>query len=63
MQYCTCQVNRCAARAIAVLVFGPSLGHDQESPLATLLTMAALAVAAAGGMHIKLALAVLHSRL
>ncbi|MEZ5897741.1 MAG: flagellar biosynthetic protein FliR [Parvularculaceae bacterium] len=55
-------VGSIAAQHISLSqLFGPGLGHDQESPLATLLTMAALAVAAAGGMHIKLALAFIHS--
>ncbi len=55
-------VGSIAAQHISLSqLFGPGLGHDQESPLTTLLTMAALAVAAAGGMHIKLAIAFTNS--
>lgn len=46
-----------AAQAMSLSqLFGPGLGHDQESPLSTILIVAGLALACAGGMHTRLAL-------
>jgi flagellar biosynthetic protein FliR len=36
-------------------LFGPGLGHDQESPISTILIAAGLALACAGGLHVRLA--------
>lgn len=36
-------------------LFGPGLSHDQESPISTILIAAGLALACAGGLHIRLA--------
>jgi len=36
-------------------LFGPGLSHDQESPIATILIAAGLALACAGGLHLRLA--------
>jgi len=36
-------------------LFGPGLGHDQESPFSTILIAAGLAVACAGGLHLEVA--------
>lgn len=45
-----------AAQAMSMSqLFGPGLGHDQESPLSTILIVAGLALACAGGMHIQIA--------
>ena len=43
------------------MLFGPGIGHDQESPLSTILTMAGIAVAAAGGLHIEIAASLIRS--
>jgi flagellar biosynthetic protein FliR len=40
-------------------LFGPGLGHDQESPLATIFISAGLALACAAGLHVKIALALI----
>lgn len=46
------------AQALSVTqLFGPGLGHDQESPIATIFIVAGLALACAGGLHVKLAVA------
>lgn len=48
-----------AAQAMSMSqLFGPGLGHDQESPLSTILIAAGLALACAGGLHLMLAAAV-----
>jgi flagellar biosynthetic protein FliR len=45
-----------AAQAMSLSqLFGPGLGHDQESPISTILIAAGLALACAGGAHIQLA--------
>ena len=45
-----------AAQAMSLSqLFGPGLGHDQESPLSTILIAAGLALACAGGLHLILA--------
>ncbi|MDZ7628437.1 MAG: flagellar biosynthetic protein FliR [Parvularculaceae bacterium] len=36
-------------------LFGPGLSHDQESPISTILIAAGLALACAGGLHVRLA--------
>lgn len=38
-------------------LFGPGVGHEQESQIATLLMMAGVAIACAAGLHVELALA------
>lgn len=38
-------------------LFGPGLSHDQESPISTILIAAGLALACAGGLHLRLAAA------
>src|SRR3990167_6596468 len=43
------------------MLFGPGIGHDQESPLSTILIMAGLAVAAAGGLHVEIAASLVRS--
>lgn len=43
------------------MLFGPGIGHDQESPLSTILMMAGIAVAAAGGLHIEIAASLIRS--
>ncbi len=45
-----------AAQALSLTqLFGPGLGHDQESPFATILIAGGLALACAGGLHLELA--------
>jgi flagellar biosynthetic protein FliR len=47
-----------AAQSLSMTqLFGPGLGHDQESPLATIFIAAGLALACAAGLHIKVAVA------
>lgn len=47
-----------AAQSLSMTqLFGPGLGHDQESPLATIFISAGLALACAAGLHIKIAVA------
>jgi flagellar biosynthetic protein FliR len=47
-----------AAQSLSMTqLFGPGLGHDQESPLATIFISAGLALACAAGLHIKVAVA------
>ena len=43
------------------MLFGPGIGHDQESPLSTIFIMAGLAIAAAGGLHIEIAASLIRS--
>lgn len=42
-------------------LFGRGLSHDQESPLSTILISAGLALACAGGFHLKLAASIAQS--
>lgn len=47
-----------AAQSLSMTqLFGPGLGHDQESPLATIFISAGLALACASGLHIQIAAA------
>jgi len=47
-----------AAQSLSMTqLFGPGLGHDQESPLATIFISAGLALACAAGLHIQVAAA------
>lgn len=42
-------------------LFGPGLGHDQETQLSTILIMGGLAAAAAAGLHVEIAAALVNS--
>lgn len=42
-------------------LFGPGLGHDQESPVATIFISAGLALACAAGLHVKVAAAAIET--
>ncbi len=51
-----------AAQSLSITqLFGPGLGHDQESPLATIFISAGLALACAAGLHVKVALALIET--
>jgi len=43
------------------MLFGPGLGHEQESPLSTILIMAGIAAAASGGLHVEVAASLIRS--
>jgi len=55
-------VGTIAAQQLSMsMLFGPGLGHDQESPLSTILIMAGIALAASTGLHVEIAAALVRS--